>query len=299
MITADDKGEGNVTDEEEPRDTRSYSERYAAPPEAPPPPPPPSSGSVDAKVLALIGVGLLTAALVSALVLRGGASGPVATTPTSTPSSSAASVGPPSTPDADDLAFNRFWALITAPKLSYHLDTKGGGRLGTDAYTFSESLDVTDDSWGGTERAHGLGGGSILSIVTIDTNVWFKFPDGWHKNIEHDPYFRSRPFLDLATQRDLVVSGTVVKGGKTLYDLKSTTNYQPYPGRLIGFFALGIQVDLLELDILVTADGVPVEATVHILAGGQGSDGKPQFDAKATRTFTKFGATFTIKPPRS
>jgi hypothetical protein len=285
--------------EEETRDTRSYSERYSPPPEAPPPPPPPSSGSMDTRFLAVIGVGLLAAAVVAALVLRGGAAAPVATTPASTPSSVAASVGPPSTPDADDLAINRFWVLIADPKLSYHVDTKGGGRIGSDAYTFSESLDVAGDAWGGTERAHGLGGGGILSIVTIDTSVWIKFPDGWHKNIEHDPYFRSRPFLDLGTQRDLVVSGTVVKGGKTLYDLKSTTNYQPYPGRLIGFFSMGVRIDLLQLDILVTADGVPVEATVHILAGGVGDDGKPQVDAKSTRTFTKFGATLTIKPPKT
>ena len=251
------------------------------------------------RFIAVIGVGLLAAAVVAALVLRGGSAPPVATTPTSSPSSVAPSVGPPSTPDADDLAINRFWVLIADPKLSYHVETKGGGRIGSDAYTFSESLDVTGDSWGGTERAHGLGGGRILSIVTIDTNVWFKFPDGWHKNIEHDPYFRSRPFLDLGTQRDLVVTGTVEKGGKTLYNLKSTTNYQPYPGRLIGFFSMGTRVDLLELDILVTADGVPVQATVHILAGGLGDDGKPQVDAKSTRTFTKFGATFTIKPPKS
>ena len=195
---------------------------------------------MDTRFLAVIGVGLVVAAVVAALVLRGGAAAPVATTPTSSPSSVAPSVGPPSTPDADDLAINRFWVLIADPKLSYHVDTKGGGRIGSDAYTFSESLDVTGDSWAGTERAHGLGGGGVLSIVTIDTNVWFKFPDGWHKNIEHDPYFRSRPFLDLGTQRDLVVSGTVEKGGKTLYDLKSTTNYQPYPGRLIGFFSMGI-----------------------------------------------------------
>jgi hypothetical protein len=254
---------------------------------------------MDPRFIAVIGVGLLAAAVVAALVLRGGPAAPVAKTPTSSPSSAAPSVGPPSTPDADDLAINRFWVLVADPKLSYHVETKGGGRLGSDAYTFSESLDVTGDSWGGTERAHGLGSGGVLSIVTIDTTVWFKFPDGWHKNIEHDPYFRSRPFMDLDSQRDLVVSGTVVKAGKTLYNLKSTTNYQPYPGRLIGFFALGIRVDLLELDILVTADGVPVEATVHILAGGVGSDGKPQFDAKSTRTFTKFGAAFTIKPPKS
>jgi hypothetical protein len=285
--------------EEETRDTRSYSERYAPAPEPPPPPPPPgSSGSMATPFLAIIGVGLLAAAIVAALVLRGGSTAPLATTPTSVPSTAAASVGPAATPDADDLAINRFWVLIADPKLSYHLETKGGGTIGSEAYTFSESLDVSGDSWAGTERAHGLGGGGVTSIVTLDTEVWFKFPDGWHKNIEHDPYFRSRPFLDLGTQRDLIVSATVEKAGKTLYDLKSTTNYLPYPGRLIGFFSMGIRVDTLELDILVTADGVPVEATVHILAGGLGSNGKPQLDAKSTRTFTKFGATFTIKAPK-
>jgi hypothetical protein len=287
--------------EEETRDTRSYSERYAQAPEPPPPDPPQPSGSLTTPILALLGVGLLAAAVIAALVLRGGG-GPAAVTatPTSAPSTAAPSVGPPATPDANALALQRFWVLIADPKLSYHVETKGGGRIGAeDAYTFSESLDVAGDSWAGTERAHGLGGGGIVSIVTIDPTVWFKFPDGWHKNIEHDPYFRSRPFLDLGTQRDLIVTGTVVKAGKTLYKLESTTNYQPYPGRLIGFFAMGTRVDLLELDILVTADGVPVEAGVHILAGGTGSDGKPVVDAKSTRTFTKFGATFSIKPPKS
>ncbi|MDP9483771.1 MAG: hypothetical protein M3P84_11190 [Chloroflexota bacterium] len=251
-------------------------------------------------ILAIVGVGLLAAAVVAALVLRGGGAPSAATaTPTSAPSTAAPSVGPPSTPDADDLALQRFWVLIADPKLSYHVETKGGGTIGTEeAYTFSESLDVSGDSWAGTERAHGLGSGGVTSIVTIDTEVWFKFPDGWHKNIEHDPYFRSRPFLDLGTQRDLIVSGTAERAGKTLYKLKSTTNYQPYPGRLIGFLSMGIRVDTLELDILVTADGVPVEATVHILAGGLGSNGKPQLDAKSTRTFTKFGATFTINAPK-
>jgi hypothetical protein len=192
----------------------------------------------------------------------------------------------------------RFWALVGDPKFSYHIETKGGGTVGTEAYTFSESLDVSGDDWGGSERAHGLGVAGVANIVTLDTEVWIKFPDGWHKNIEHDPYFRSRPFLDLDSQRDLVFSGEVVKAGRTLYDLKSTTNYQPYPGRLIGFLSMGIRVDLLELDILVTDAGVPVQATVHILAGGLGPDGKPLFDAKATRTFSKVGATFTIKAPK-
>ena len=180
------------------------------------------------------------------------------------------------------------------------METKGGGTLGTEAaWTFSESLDVSGDDWAGRERAHGLGVAGVIDIVALGTEVWIKFPDGWHRNIEHDPYFRSLPFLDLDSERDLIVSGEVVKDGVTLYDLKSTTNYQPYPGRLIGFVSLGLQVDTLQLDILVTADGVPVQATVNILAGGLGLNGKPQLVAKATRTFSKVGATFTIKAPKS
>ena len=278
------------------RDTRSYTERYAPPPEPPPPPPPPSE-SMDGRFLALIGVGLLVAALVAAYVLRGGSSTPGVTTASVEPTPTA-SVGPPRTPDPDDLALQRFWTLIADPKLSYHLETRGGGTAGSEAYTFSESLDVAGDDWGGKEKAHGLGLAGTVSIVTIGTDVWIKYPDAWHKNIEHDPYFRSRPFLDLDSTRDLVVSGTVLKDGRTLYDLKSTTNYQPYPGRLVGFFSLLLRVDTLELDILVTEEGVPVEATVHILAGGLGTNGKPQLDAKATRTFTKVGDTFTIKAPQ-
>lgn len=278
------------------QDDRSYTERYAPPPEPPPPPPPPSE-SIDGRFIALIGIGLLVAALVAAYVLRGGSTTPGVTIASVEPTPTA-SVGPPRTPDPDDLALQRFWVLVADPKLSYHLETRGGGTIGSEAYTFSESLDVAGDDWGGTERAHGLAMAGTVSIVTLDTVVWIKFPDGWHKNIEHDPYFRSRPFLDLDSQRDLIVSGTVVRAGRTLYDLKSTTNYQPYPGRLIGFASMGIPVDTLELDILVTEEGVPVEATVHILAGGLGSNGKPQVDAKATRTFSKVGATFTIKAPK-
>ncbi|HEX7471942.1 MAG TPA: hypothetical protein VF323_02580 [Candidatus Limnocylindrales bacterium] len=279
----------------EERDTRSYTERHAAPP---PPPPPPTSESMDGRFLAIIGVGLLSAAVVAALVLRGPGT-PAVATASPTANAPTASAAPPATPEADDLARQRFWALIEDPKLSYHLDTKGGGRFGSEAYSFSESLDISGDAWKGTELAHGLGSASALQIVVLDTVAWIKFPDGWHKNIEHDPYFRSRPLLDLDSERDLVLSGkTVVRGGQTLFELASTTNYQPYPGRLIGFVAMGMRVDSIVLDILVTDQGVPVEATVHILAGGPGADGKSQFDAKATRTFSKVGAAFTIAAPK-
>jgi hypothetical protein len=295
-VTADPgtEGEGHVTE----RDTRSYTERFGTPP--PPPVAPPPAGSGGGRwFFAIIGVGLLVAAIAAAVVLRGGATAaPSAATETVAPKATP-SLGPPPTPGADDLALQRFWALVKAPTFSYHMETKGGGTLGSEAaWTFSESLNVSGDDWAGRERAHGLGVAGVTDIVALGTEVWIKFPDAWHKNIEHDPYFRSRPFLDLDSERDLIVSGEVVKGGVTLYDLKSTTNYQPYPGRLIGFVSLGLQVDTLELDILVTADGVPVEATVHILAGGVGLTGKPQLDAKSTRTFSKVGGTFTIKAPK-
>jgi hypothetical protein len=245
-------------------------------------------------------VGLLVAAIVAAVVLRGGATPTLGTATETVAPKITPSVGPPRTPDPDDLALQRFWTLVKTPTLSYHMETKGGGTLGTEAaWTFSESLDVAGDDWAGRERAHGLGVAGVVDIVALGTEVWIKFPDGWHRNIEHDPYFRSLPFLDLDSERDLIVSGEVVKDGVTLYDLKSTTNYQPYPGRLIGFVSLGLQVDTLELDILVTADGVPVQATVNILAGGLGLTGKPQLVAKATRTFTKVGGTFSIKAPKS
>lgn len=276
---------------------RSFSERYA-PPQEPPPPSPPSPGSIDGRFLAIIGVGLLIAAIVAALVLRSPGSSTVATA-SPTPAPPSATPAPQATPEADDLARQRFWTLIEDPKLSYHLETKGGGRLGSEAYSFSESLDVAGDGWKGTELAHGLGSASALQIVVLDTLVWVKFPDGWHRNIEHDPYFRARPLLDLDTERDLVLSGkTVARGGQALYELASTTNYQPYPARLIGFDSMTLHVDTLALSILVTDQGIPVEATVHILAGGLGSDGKPQFDAKATRTFSKVGAAFTITAPK-
>lgn len=281
------------------RDARSFTERFGAPPQPPAAPPPPAAPGAGRWFFALIGVGLLVAAIVAAVVLRGGATPtPGAATETVAPKVTP-SVGPPRTPDGDDLAAQRFWELVKAPTFSYHMETKGGGTLGTEAaWTFAESLDVSGDDWAGRERAHGLAVAGVTDIVALGSEVWIKFPDGWHKNIEHDPYFRSRPFLDLDSERDLIVSGEVVKDGVTLYDLKSTTNYQPYPGRLIGFVSLGVQVDTLELDILVTADGVPVQATVHILAGGVGPNGKPQLDAKATRTFSKVGGTFTIKAPK-
>lgn len=280
-------------------ETRSFTERFGAPPEPPAPPPPASGSGAGRWILVFVGVGLIAAAIVAAVLLRGGGTpAPGAATETVAPKVTP-SPGPTRTADPDDLALQRFWTLVKAPTFSYHMETKGGGTLGTEAaWTFAESLDVSGDDWAGRERAHGLAVAGVTDIVALGSEVWIKFPDGWHKNIEHDPYFRSRPFLDLDSERDLIVSGEVVKDGQTLYDLKSTTNYQPYPGRLIGFVSLGVQVDTLELDVLVTADGVPVQATVHILAGGVGLGGKPQLDAKATRTFTKVGGTFSIKAPK-
>ena len=275
-----------------------YSEKYAPQqePEIPAPVPPPGQG-IDGRVFALIGVGFLVAAIVGALLLRGPSGGSTAAataSPTVRPT-----FGPTPTPALDQLALQQFWALTQDPTLSYHVETRGAGRAGSEAYSFSESLDVAGDDWKGTELAHGFGGIGAAQVVALDTSVWIKFPDGWHHNIEHDPYFRSRPLLDLDNIRDLMASRTVDRAGVTLYDLKATTDWQPYPGRLIGFFALGMKVDTLELDILVTADGVPVEATVHIQAGGLGTDGKPQLDAHATRVFTKVGASFTIVAPKT
>jgi hypothetical protein len=285
----------------EERDTRSYSERYA-PPE-PPPPPRPSSGSLDGRLLALIGVGLLAAAGVAALVLRGPGSQRV-TTAQATPSPSAtltASLGPTPTPDPGVLALHRFWTLIGDAELSYHLETTGGGRIGEEAYSFRESLDVAGDAWKGSEQAHGLGYVSAVQLVVLDTVVWIKggFGGTWNRSIDHDPYWRARPLLDLESILALTPSGTVAKGGTTLYVLKANTNYQPYPGRLIGFASMGnLKVDTIELTVLVTGDGVPVEADVHILAGDLDAKGKADVDAKATRLFTKVGAKFTITAPK-
>jgi hypothetical protein len=273
-----------------------YSEKYAPArdPEPPAPVPQPGKG-IDGRVFAAIGVVFLVAAIAGALLLRGSTASPAAVataSPTVRPT-----FGPTPTPDPGQLALQRFWAVIQDPKLSYHVETRGAGRAGSEAYSFSESLDVSGDDWKGTELAHGFGGIGAVQVVVLDTSVWYKFPDGWHHNIEHDPYFRSRPLFDLDNVRDLTVSATKDRDGVTLYDLKSTTDWQPYPGRLVGFVALGMQVDTLEFDILVTADGVPVEATVHILAGGLAPNDKPQFDAHATRVFTKVGATFSIVAP--
>lgn len=273
-----------------------YSEKYAPQPEPQPPAPAPGEGNAG-QFLALIGVGLLVAAILAAVVLRGGSSGPVAVA-TASPTVPAV-LGPTPTPDPDALALERFWTLIQDPALSYHLETRGAGSFGSEGYSFSESLDVSGDDWAGTELAHGVGGVGAVQIVALDSTVWLKFPDGWHRNIEHDPYFRARPLLGLDNIRDLVGSGVVDRDGATLVDLKGTTDWQPYPGRLIGFVALGMHVDTLELDVLVTPDGVPVEATVHVLAGGLGANGKPQVDAHATREFTKVGAAFTIVAPKS
>jgi hypothetical protein len=280
------------------QDGKWYSEKYAAAsqPEAPAPVPSPGQG-IDGRFFALLGVGFLVAAIVGALLLRGSPSGSTAgatASPTARPT-----FGPTPTPALDQLALQQFWAILQDPKLSYHVETRGAGQLGSEAYSFSESLDVAGDDWKGTELAHGFGGVGAVKVVALDTAVWFKFPDGWHRNIEHDPYFRSRPLLGLDNIRDLVPSGTVDRNGVTLYDLKATTDWQPYPGRLIGFFALGMPVDTLELDVLVTADGVPVESTVHVQAGGLAANGKPQLDAHATRVFTKVGDAFTIVAPKS
>ena len=283
----------------EERDDRSYSERFAQPP-APPLPAPPSSGSMDGRFLAVIGIGLLAAVVVAALVLRGPGS-PAATTVLATPSPTAnASSGPTAAPDPGVLALQRFWTLIGDLKLSYHLETTGGGRIGSEAYTFRESLDVAGDNWKGSEQAHGTGYAAAVQLVVLDVLVWTKVPGGtWDRTIQHDPYFRARPLLDLESILALNPSGTVAKGGKTLYVLKANTNYQPYPGRLIGFVSMAsVQVDTLELTILVTGDGVPVQADVHILAGGVDAKGKPLVDAKSTRLFTKVGATFSIIAPK-
>jgi len=275
-----------------------YSEKYAPKPE--PEPPAPTSGpgpGFDGRLLALLGGGLLVVAIVAALLLRGS---PAASTARATETPAAPSVpsAPAATQPPDVGALHAFWALIEDPDLSYHVETHGTGLVGEEAYTFSESLDVAGDDWKGTEVAHGFGGVGVTQVVALDTTVWYKFPDGWHRNVEHDPFFRSRPLLGLDNIRDLMAAGSVQRNGTTLYDLKSTTDWQPYPGRLIGFVSLGLHVDTLELDVLVTSDGVPVEATVHIEAGGLGSNGKPQLDAKATRTFTKVGGTFTIVAPK-
>lgn len=291
-----------MSEEREERDTRSYSERYAPPAEPPPPPPPPSPQSLDSRLLAMVGVGLVAVAVVAALLLRGGP--PPVTTAAATPSPTVTptvSTGPTPSPDPGVLALNRFWALIGDPKLSYHLETTGGGTIGSEAYTFRESLDVAGDSWKGSEQAHGLGYVSAVQLVVLDTVIWIKggFGGSWSRSIDHDPYWRARPLFDLESVLALTPSGTVLKGGKTLYVLKANTNYQPYPGRLIGFASMGnLKVDTLELTILVTADGVPVEADVHILAGDLDKQGKADVDAKATRLFTKVGAKFTITAPK-
>lgn len=285
----------------------SYAEKYRGTewgrPEPPTPPalPPTSKAPL---IIALVVVAAIVATGIGlvALSTRGG---PVNLGAASTPGSGAASPSLPAriatpTPTADPgkAVLTKFWTLVSAPNASYHVTVSGKSKLGTQRWTFHESLDIAGDEYAGSFTSSLEG---TRKVARKDGVYWYKktgkTPVGVRTN---DRHLRRTPFMDLNLAAWVDYVKPVIRGGKHLHLLRSNTFYRPDTARLLGLPRFPFEPNKMGLDLYVTDDGVPVSAEFTLSAHGRGvkPGTKVTLTSTASFTFSKFGAEFTIRVPR-
>ncbi len=282
----------------------SYAEKYRGTEWGrPEPPPPPTSHTRGPRVAAIVAIVAIGAAAVGIGALALSPNVPAANVG-SLPGAASGAPGRPTavptpspTVDPGKAVLDRFWAVVSAPDLSYHMTASGKSVLDRKTIeTYKEAVDVVGDEYSGW----------IDSSVTPkslmarkDGVVWVKVPGKPRVGRQTgERYFRLTPFMYLEMPAWLDYVGPVTVGGKELHLLRSNTFYRPDIARLLDFSKFLVVPDTMALDLYVTEAGVPVSAlfTADVVFGG--SAGGHPFHGRAAFTFSKVGAKLRIVVPK-
>jgi hypothetical protein len=216
--------------------------------------------------------------------------------PTTGPARATATPGPSA--DPGQLALQRFDALISDPKLAYHVSASAVTRAGGVTARFSESLNVSGSNYAGTVNSVGPGASGRSSVVYFRGVVYLNgrgTDRRWISSRRSDTFVQIAPFLYLRTE-DIDYVRPVTVDGRALFLLRSTDSYMPDKARMLGLAGMNVGADREWLEVYVTASGTPVRAIYHVDAG-TGVSGKPLLVGRSIFSFNRVGASFTIVRP--
>lgn len=288
----------------------SYAEKYRGTewgrPESPTPPAAPPGSKMPLIValvvaVAIVGAGIGLVALTSSPASAPGQPG------ASAPGGAGAGAGPslaartaPASPSVDPgiAIVAKFWTLVSAPDLSYHMTVSGKSKLGKERWTFRESLDVVGDEYAGSFTSSLEG---TRKIARKDGGYWYKKSGKTAVGVRtNDRHLRRTPFMDLQLAAWLDYVKPVSIGGRHLHLLRSNAFYRPDYARLLGLPKFPFEPNRAELDLYVSDDGVPVSAEFTLFAHGRGATPGTTVNLNSTTSFTfaRFGATFKIRVPK-
>jgi hypothetical protein len=203
-----------------------------------------------------------------------------------------------------------FWALVSSPTSSYHMTAHGRSTFDGHTYeTFDQSVDVVGDEYSGTISSRGPG--PLLQAIQPSNirsariarvaGVIYLLEAGksltkYRSSARSD---RLTPFLYIDPIGALDYVGPLTVDGRHLYLLRSNAFYRPDIARLIDTARFDVDPDTMRMDILVTAEGIPVKATFSVVVRGNDQIGKQHtFRARTDFAFVKVGAKLTVRIPK-
>jgi hypothetical protein len=284
----------------------SYAEKYRGTewgrPEPPPPPPRPR-GPRGAAIVAVVAVVVAVAIGIGALALSRGV--PVANLRAAPSQGAAGGAGalarpaasptPSPTPDPGNAVMDRFWAVVSATDLSYHMTARGTSRFDRQKkVSVTESVDVVGDDFAGTYKIPA----GTARIARKDGVVWAKGNGPRFGFQLSTRTLRLTPFLCIQMPAWLDYVKSVTVNGRHLHLLRSNRFYRPDIPRMALIRQFPYEPDKMTLDLLVTDAGVPVSATFAVDLTGTDSAGQHTFHARADYTFSKVGAKLRIVVPK-
>ncbi len=283
----------------------SYAEKYRGTewgrPEPPSAAPPPSTGRPWLIIGSVVLIGVAAAGLIGLAVSSPPGPAPALRSPGpsavgSSGDSSIASPSPSPTPDPGKLVLAKFWTLVSAPDVSYHMTAKGKSVLDKKTIeSYTESIDVVGDAYSGWIDSNV----SPKSLIARQNGiVWVKVPGKPRVGRQtSERYFRLTPFLyvNMAAWVDYV--RPVIVTGRRLHLLRSNAFYRPDIARMLDFSKFLVEPDTMVLDLYVTDAGVPVSAVFTADVELRDSTGNHVFHGRSDFAFSKVGAKLTIRIP--
>jgi hypothetical protein len=282
----------------------SYAEKYRGTEWGrPEPPPPPSSPRRGRRVVAIVAVVAIAAAGVGIAALALSPSPPGATHPSAPLSAGGASGGPTPSPtpsptaDPGKAVLDRFWAIVGAKDLSYHMTAKGKSVFDKKTIeTYKESIDVVGDEYSGWIDS------SVTpksAIARRDGVVWVKMPGKPRVGRQTtERYFRLTPFMYIHMPAWIDYVRPVTVDGRHLHLLRTNGFYRPDIARLLDFQRFPVVPDEMTLDLYVTDEGVPVSAAFTADAIFGDSTRQRVFHGRSDFVFSKVGAKLKITVPK-
>jgi hypothetical protein len=274
-----------------------------------------SAGTLGRKTLALqaavvvvlavaVGLGLST-------LLRGPSTGPVALVPSLAVASPSPTVTPmPATPSPaptgartptprptpvpiQQVALDRFWALISKPDFGYHMDVTGNTTAGKSHSRFRYSIDVTGGDFGGTITHANLA--MTCHGVRKSGRIYAWCPNGLKGSHEDSGGLWSFwPFMGLTDRSNLNPPKLVKVNGGTLVHLTSSGSYATGIDRMLNTNVSPDTGYPVSVELWITTAGIPVKAVFRL---GPVAIIQETASGNATYVFTHVGRKVVIRPP--